>query len=127
MNKRNADAAALYAALRQDGSTRQDAFAELVKAGYTFGQAKDAHTAYQALPHPVQLERERPLPDVQVENHGSVVRLHPLTEAGRAWFKANVHAEPWQWLGPALVVDHRFAGDLITGMDIDGLLVSLGN
>jgi hypothetical protein len=63
-----------------------------------------------------------PALDVEVTGLGeSVLRFVPLTDAARDWFDENVHAEGWQWLGPALCVDHRLAADLLRGIDAAGL------
>lgn len=55
-------------------------------------------------------------PDVLIEDHGTIVTFHPLTQRARAWFDEFVQAEPWQWLGQRLSVDHRMAMPLIEGI-----------
>lgn len=60
-----------------------------------------------------------------VVNEGSVVMFRPQGPLDRQWLSDNVQAEPWQWVGTALVVDHRFAGALIEGMEGDGVEVEL--
>lgn len=62
--------------------------------------------------------------DVRVDADGSLVLFTPLTDAGRAWIDEHTETEPWQWLGPALCVEHRYAADLVHGMRNDGLKVS---
>lgn len=64
-------------------------------------------------------------PDVDVNDTGSIVMLTGRTEVGREWLKESVQSEPWQWMGPSLCVDHRFADDLIAVMQSDGLTVVL--
>lgn len=59
--------------------------------------------------------------DVLVANEGTVVSFRPVSEAGKAFIEENVESESWQWLGDALVVDHRYAEPLIQGMLDDGL------
>jgi len=59
--------------------------------------------------------------DVTVRDEGSVFLFTPLTKPGKKWFSENVHTEAWQWLGPSLGVDTRFADDLLCGMESDGL------
>ena len=61
--------------------------------------------------------------DVMVDRHGSIVGLAPLTPAGREWIEAHCQTEPWQWLAGVLNVDMRYAGDIVTGMQADGLTV----
>lgn len=46
---------------------------------------------------------------MKVARDGSMVTFLPESGAERAWFDEYVAAEPWQWLGSALVVDIRFA------------------
>lgn len=55
----------------------------------------------------------------------SVLCLLPLTPAGRDWLAENVTAEPWQWLGDALAVEHRCGPDLLGAALADGLYVTL--
>ena len=62
-------------------------------------------------------------PDVSVTRDGSMFLFDPLTEAGTDWILANVHSEPWQWLGNTLCVDCRLAGPLAEGMILAGLRV----
>jgi hypothetical protein len=64
----------------------------------------------------LRAKRRRPRPDFDVTDDGSIVVIHPLSEGCRAWIATNVHAEPWQWLGGSLAVDHRYAGDLVEGL-----------
>jgi hypothetical protein len=59
--------------------------------------------------------------DILIRDEGTIVALSPVTKRGRAWVDDNLQAEPWQWLGGALCVDHRMAQDIINGMTMDGL------
>jgi len=61
--------------------------------------------------------------DVVVENHGSLFAFTPVTAEARDWFSENVASEGWQWLGPSLCVDHRYAPDLVAGLVAAGLEV----
>lgn len=63
-------------------------------------------------------------PDVVVTNDGSVVSFAPQTPAATAWIEDNVQSESWQWLGKSLVVDHRYAAQLVQGMLDAGLTVA---
>jgi hypothetical protein len=49
------------------------------------------------------------MPDFLIADHGSVVTIAPVSEAARDWIDENVASEPWQWLGGALCIDHRYA------------------
>lgn len=62
--------------------------------------------------------------DIRVENEGSIFVLRPLTETGEEWICENLASEPWQWLGNALCIEHRFAYEIVTGMKNDGLVVA---
>lgn len=61
--------------------------------------------------------------DIQVDNSGSIVGLTPLTPAGREWIEEHCQAEPWQWMGETLNVDTRMAGNILVGMQADGLTI----
>jgi hypothetical protein len=61
--------------------------------------------------------------DVIVENSSSIVSLTPITPAAREWIKENCQTEPWQWLGPTLNIDTRYAGNILEGMQADGLTI----
>ena len=63
------------------------------------------------------------MPDLRVDNHGSIILVTPLTPAGEEWIDINVSPEPWQWLGRGLAVEPRYAGALIEGAMGDGLEV----
>ncbi len=64
------------------------------------------------------------IPDVQIVNHGSVVAFHLLSQNAKTFVDENVQAEGWQFMGDALCVDHRFAGDLAEGMRENGLVLA---
>lgn len=61
--------------------------------------------------------------DVLVDNQGNVFGFTPVTPAGREWIEANVQSESWQWLAGTLNVEHRYAADLVAGMQAAGLNV----
>ena len=52
----------------------------------------------------------------------TVFRLEPRTDEARDWIKENVQYEPYQKLGNALVVEHRYVADIVAGMMEAGLL-----
>ncbi len=60
--------------------------------------------------------------DFGVANHGSIFLLTPFTEAADAWAEEHL-PEDAQRLGPAIVVEHRYIGDIIAGIQGDGLTV----
>lgn len=61
--------------------------------------------------------------DISIEHHGSLYAFRPLTEKGRQWLSEDVQSESYQWLGEALVVEHRFAGALAQAALDDGLSI----
>lgn len=62
------------------------------------------------------------IPDVTVEDHGSLAIFQPLTPAAREWIDENVQ-EDAQWWCDGLVVEPRYADDLADGMMDAGLEV----
>jgi hypothetical protein len=62
-------------------------------------------------------------PDIQVENHGSIIMFRPMTDEATDWLNEHVESEGWQWFGGALAVEPRYAGDLADGARADGLEV----
>lgn len=63
------------------------------------------------------------IPDVEVNDQGTIVALTPRTKAGTEWLHTCIQTEPWQWMGASLCVDHRFADDLIAVMRNEDLTV----
>lgn len=64
-----------------------------------------------------------PKPDVEFLNHGSVIMVVPLSPAAKDWVDDNLALEGWQWLGAGFACEPRYAGDLASGMESDGLTV----
>ena len=62
-------------------------------------------------------------PDVVIGGGGTIYTVTPRTKQGEHWLSDNVASEPWQWLGGALCVEHRYIADLVDGMRADGLTV----
>lgn len=60
--------------------------------------------------------------DIQLQNHGSIWLVRPVTDAGQNWIDENVTGES-QWFGGALVIEPRYVGDIVEGMQADGLEV----
>ena len=53
----------------------------------------------------------------EVRDEGTVVLIIPVTELAKKWVNENVQVESWQWLGQGFAVDHRYAPDLLQGME----------
>ena len=62
-------------------------------------------------------------PDCLIENAGTVFTFCPLTDRAKSWIDENVETEAWQWFGHVLVVEHRYAFGLASGMQQDGLIL----
>jgi hypothetical protein len=62
--------------------------------------------------------------DFRILDHGTVVVILPMSQTAHDWVEENVIAEPWQWFGGALGVDHRCARDLIDGITAAGFQIS---
>ncbi len=65
-----------------------------------------------------------PVIDIFIRDEGTVVAFTLSTEAAADWFNDHVEAEPYQWLGDTLYVDHRLATDLILGILNDTDLIT---
>jgi len=55
------------------------------------------------------------------DEKGTIIQVVAQTEAGYEWLAEHTNAEPWQWMGRALCIDHRFARAVIEGAIADGL------
>lgn len=62
------------------------------------------------------------LPDICVENHGSLYLLRSLTQAGQDWLDEHI-PEDAQTIGNAIACEPRYAVDIVQGMQRDGLFV----
>lgn len=60
--------------------------------------------------------------DIRVENHGSIVLLHPETRRGERWLRNHTDSEA-QTLGKATVAEPRYVMDIVRGAQDDGLKV----
>lgn len=62
------------------------------------------------------------MPDLTIENHGSIFLLRPHTEAGQEWLDENI-GDDAQMLGNAIAVEHRYIEAIAIGAIADGLAV----
>ena len=60
--------------------------------------------------------------DLIVRNMNSIFLLVPVTEAGRDWISNHIPDDALTW-GKAIVVEHRYIGDIVEGAIADGLTV----
>lgn len=63
-----------------------------------------------------------PALDISINNQGSIVLLHPNSEAAVAFFRDNVDASGQRWHG-AYVVEPRYVQDILDGAEEEGLSV----
>lgn len=63
--------------------------------------------------------------DFIVENHGTICLLIPQTEAAKEWIAEHIPTDSMRWNG-AIVIEHRFIANVVTGIKGDGLEVSDG-
>jgi hypothetical protein len=61
--------------------------------------------------------------DLAIRDEGTVVGIEPRSEAGRTWVDENMVFDPWQVLGGAIWVEHRFAPAIISAARCEGLEV----
>lgn len=62
------------------------------------------------------------MPDIITHNHGSIMLFQPLTEAATEWIDTHIGTDA-QYFGTALVVEPRYAEDIVMGMEADGLVI----
>ena len=62
--------------------------------------------------------------DITVDNQGSILIFTPTSAEGRQWMKKNLQVEDWQKRNGSVVVEHRYAPDIIHGAKADGLMVT---
>jgi hypothetical protein len=65
-------------------------------------------------------------PDFSFQNHGSICILTPITPAARDWFSEHLpvdNSETQFWAG-GIVIEPRYVGDIISGIQSDGLSVT---
>jgi hypothetical protein len=68
----------------------------------------------------------RMMPDILVQDCGTVVMLVANTARARTWLAQECATEPWQWNGPALAVEPRCVEDIRAGAESADLTVEPG-
>jgi hypothetical protein len=63
--------------------------------------------------------------DFQVQNHGTVYMLVPVSLAALEWVEEHTPADAMR-LGRSVAVEHRFIEDIVDGIEGDGLAVTYG-
>ncbi len=63
--------------------------------------------------------------DFLVENHGSIFLLKPLTPSAIYWVEEHIGPKNgYQPYYSTVVVEHRYIGDIVAGIQNDGLVVA---
>lgn len=57
--------------------------------------------------------------EASTDGHGSIWLLRPLTDGAREWVAESIPADA-QWFGGAVAVEHRYIGDILQGLKLDG-------
>jgi hypothetical protein len=60
--------------------------------------------------------------DLLVHGEGSIYLLRPTTRRGQRWVDEHISDDRHEWAG-AIVVEHRFIGDIVRGALDDGVRV----
>jgi hypothetical protein len=61
--------------------------------------------------------------DVQFENHGSIVLIRAVSDAGQTWLDENVGDNETQHFGGAIAAEPRYCGTILEGAISAGLSV----
>jgi len=67
---------------------------------------------------------DEPVVDVKLQHEGTICLFHLLTRTAKDWVDENVEQHDLQtWGSDAIVVGHRYVGDIVDGMHRNGLEV----
>ena len=64
------------------------------------------------------------MPDILVQNEGSLVLFYPNSQEGADWLNDNIEPNAQRW-NEGVVVEHRYAHDIARGLQRDGLTMEL--
>lgn len=59
--------------------------------------------------------------DFAIHPLGSLAVLVPLTEAAETWCTEYLPDDCLRWGSNGYVIEHRYIGDILTGLDMEGL------
>ncbi len=63
--------------------------------------------------------------DFKVDNQGSIFLLHPLNDVAREWANEHIGQDNgYQPYWPSVLVEHRYIGEIVAGIQNDGLVVA---
>lgn len=63
--------------------------------------------------------------DFIVRPHGKVLTFEPKTERAESFVRNDLEVREWQWLGPAIGVNHRLAYDLVASLKDEGFVLEM--
>ncbi len=64
--------------------------------------------------------------DIEFADHGSILLMNPRSDAGAYWLDAHIEITPEiQYWGTSIVVEARYAHDIIVGAQTAGLTVEV--
>lgn len=63
--------------------------------------------------------------DFILEDHGSILFLHPQNQNAKNWVASYVSREGYQPNWPSVLLEPRYASDLIHGLQNDGFIVEV--
>ena len=61
--------------------------------------------------------------DIWILPQGTLTLVRPITQRASEWINQHLQDHS-QWFGPALLIEHHFVPQLLTGMIADGLQVT---
>ena len=64
-------------------------------------------------------------PEIEISNLGTIALITPVNTAGLKWMSDRIYAEPWQWQGVSLAIEHRYAPEIISGATAEGVTVTV--
>jgi hypothetical protein len=62
---------------------------------------------------------DHPLPDIPIENHGSLYLLRPASASGREWLDAYIQSDALTFSN-AVVCEPRYVSNIVFGAQSDG-------
>jgi hypothetical protein len=79
------------------------------------------------MPHKAPAKQSRkaspavPVIDFEIQNHGSIFLLCPLTDSARAWVEEHL-PEDVLTFGRGICIEPRYIADIVAGIQRDGLV-----
>jgi hypothetical protein len=64
--------------------------------------------------------------DFILEDHGSILFLHPQNQSAEDWINAYVSQEGYQPSWPSVLMERRYAQALVEGVQSEGFTVASG-